>query len=616
MSQNSPSLDYLAPDISALESQRRQLDRGLAATARPRQSQMTRELAIRMLPACVAAPALVWLGLGYGVHRNWYSLETCSILFVCSITIVFGLVVCLNLWKLSHMDAHRSLVEDQLKLAKEAAEAANRFRSAFFANISHEIRTPLTAINGFAELAMNPQRDEQERLADARVIRRNGEHLLTLINDILDLSKIEAGKMSVDPILCRPAQIVGDVCAMLRPRATEKGLTLEVRYEGSIPKMIRTDPTRMRQILINLIANAVKFTKEGGVQVTVAIKPSIGGQNPLLEVKIADTGIGIPAEQLGSLFQAFVQGDANITRQYGGSGLGLAISRHFARVLEGDITVTSTPGRGSTFTVTVGTGSLVDVAVDDRPEQALDGGTNFAGPSVRISGSVLVAEDGIDNQALVATRLRDTGLSVQIAPNGQVAVEKALAALRQDKPFDLILMDVQMPVMDGFSATLCLRNKGYTGPIIALTANAMERDRNKCLQAGCNDFVTKPIDMEKLIKAMGRYMTVTAAPAKSPANAATAAASAAARVQSFYKDLPEELEQIEKAIERQDREQVRETAQLILGKAVAAGLIELAPGAAKLLHGAQSDSPWLALRQELAQFARDAQEDRPREVAA
>ncbi len=201
----------------------------------------------------------------------------------------------------------------------------------FFANISHEIRTPLTAINGFAELVLNPERTNEQRLSDARVIRRNGEHLLTLINDILDLSKIEAGKMSVERILCCPAVVVGEVCSMLRHRAEEKGLTLDVKFEGPIPKKIRTDPTRLRQVLINLISNAIKFTKEGGVGLTASIKPSVGAEKPVLEVKITDTGIGIPADRQASLFQPFVQGDATITRQYGGSGLGLAISQHFAR---------------------------------------------------------------------------------------------------------------------------------------------------------------------------------------------------------------------------------------------------------------------------------------------
>ena len=268
-----------------------------------------------------------------------------------------------------------------MKRAKEAAEAANRFKSMFFANISHEIRTPLTAINGFAELILNPERSVAERVADAKVIRRNGEHLLTLINDILDLSKIEAGKMSVDRILCDPAGVVGGVASMLRNRAAEKGLALDVKFEGPIPKLIKTDPGRLRQVLINLVANAIKFTREGGVKLTASIKPSIGAEKPVLEVKITDTGIGIPADRQASMFQPFVQGDATITRQFGGSGLGLAISQHFAKALGGDIAVSSEVGRGSTFTVTVGTDSLMEAAMHERPEDAMEAQDNFVGPS-------------------------------------------------------------------------------------------------------------------------------------------------------------------------------------------------------------------------------------------
>ena len=610
MNQNAPKLDYLAPDISDLARQR-----GGASNDplnRPKsgeQNQITRAVARRLLPACIVTPALRWWGLIFGVHRGWYDLETCFTLFVYSVTVVFGVIVCLNLKRLSRMDAEQADTRDKLKRAKETAEAANRFKSAFFANISHEIRTPLTAINGFAELLLNAERTEEERLADARVIRRNGEHLLTLINDILDLSKIEAGKMSVERILCCPAGVVGEVCSMLRQRAVEKGLALEVKFDGPIPKMIRTDPTRLRQVLINLIANAIKFTKEGGVSLAVSVKPSFRVENPLLEIKITDTGMGIPLEQQAELFQPFVQGDATISRQYGGSGLGLAISRHFAQALGGDIALTSKPGRGSTFTITVGTGPLADAAIDEHPEQAMDVQDHFTGPQVRITGSVLVAEDGTDNQALIAARLSETGLKLEFAPNGKIAYEKALAAAQRGTPFDLILMDVQMPVMDGFEATLQLRGKGYRGPIIALTANAMDRDRSKCLSAGCNDFVTKPIQMEKLFKAIGRYLTVVPVAPKAglSQDSAAAAANRAALVQKFYQELPGEIEQIEQAIVRQDRVRVKEISQLVLGKAAAAGLKDVAPQAAKLMQSAESEPSWMNLRQAVIDFAKDSQ---------
>jgi signal transduction histidine kinase/CheY-like chemotaxis protein len=610
MSQIAPkTADYLAPDISELARMR-----GGGANnpvlSGAADDDTTRVVATRLLRACAVAPAILWWVLFLGVYRGWYGIETCYTLFVYSITLAFAAIVCLNLRKLAKLDAQRTQAQEQMKLAKDAAEAANRFKSAFFANISHEIRTPLTAINGFAELLLNPERTSEQRLSDARVIRRNGEHLLTLINDILDLSKIEAGKMTVERILCCPAQIVGEVCSMLRQRATEKGLTLDVSFDSQVPKLIRTDPTRLRQVLINLVANAIKFTREGGVRLNVRVTPSFKAVNPIFEVKITDTGIGIPADQLASLFQPFVQGDATISRQYGGSGLGLAISRHFAQALGGDIVVTSTAGSGSVFTVSVGTGSLADADVQEHPEQAMEQQAIAANQRVRIAGSVLVAEDGIDNQALIAAKLRETGLTVEIAPNGQIALETALAAINSNKPFDLILMDVQMPVMDGFTATQQLRGKGYRGPIIALTANAMERDRNKCLNAGCNDFVTKPIQMDKLFKAIGRYLAVTAVPqqavaatsASAPATDANAAPAKTAQVEKFYQDLPAELADIAQATERQDRERLKEVAQLVLGKATAAGLKEVAPQAAKLVQTAESERSWDALSQAVNQF--------------
>jgi CheY-like chemotaxis protein len=368
-------------------------------------------------------------------------------------------------------------------------------------------------------------------------------------------------------------------------------------------------------VLINLIANAIKFTKEGCVRVAVAITPAIQAANPLLEVKITDTGIGIAPEHQASLFQPFVQGDATITRQYGGSGLGLAISQHFSRAMGGDITLASEPGRGSTFTVTVATDSLMGAAMHDHPEKAMEMQDNFAGPRVRISGSVLVAEDGIDNQALIADKLRETGLSVEIAPNGQIAFEKATAAAGGGKPFDLILMDVQMPVMDGFTATLRLREQGYRGPIIALTANAMDRDKSKCLSAGCNDFVTKPIQMGKLFGAIGRYLRVVPVETKPAAPPEPGAGIRAMQAEKFYKDLSEELTQIDQAIERQDRELAKDVVQLILGKAVAAGLKDVASQAARLLQSAESEKSWIVLRKAAGEFARECQPRQQSEAA-
>jgi len=606
--------DYLAPGIGELRHRGAQQVDPQSLSGDPADSDILRSTAWRLLPACMIVPALVWWALYYGQRQDWFDLETSSILFPFSVMVVLGLIICLNLKRLSRMDAQRERTEDQLKLAKESAENANRFKSAFFANISHEIRTPLTAINGFAELLLNPTRTPEQRQADAKVIRRNGEHLLNLINDILDLSKIEAGKMSVERIICSPAAIIGEVSAMLCQRAADKGLSLEITFDGQIPTTIRTDPMRLRQVLINLVANAIKFTKEGAINIAVRITPSLRAVEPLLEVKITDTGIGIPAERVASMFEPFVQADASIARQYGGTGLGLAISRHFSRALGGDIVVTSEAGKGSTFTVTVETGTLVDVAIEADPFNAMKLQDNFVGPQVRIKGSILVAEDGLDNQALIGAKLRQTGLIVELAENGEIARDKAMAALQLEKPYDLILMDVNMPVLDGFGATMELRSRGYRGPIIALTANAMERDRSKCLNAGCNDFVTKPIQMDKLFKAIGRYLTIEQAPAESHLIGA-GGADDEAKLKEFYDKLTEELVEIAEAIDRQDRVRLAEMLKLVLGKASAVGLKDLAAQAAKLLFSAENEQSWEALRDAVNEFARDA-EAKPQRQAA
>jgi CheY-like chemotaxis protein len=246
----------------------------------------------------------------------------------------------------------------------------------------------------------------------------------------------------------------------------------------------------------------------------------------------------------------------------------------------------------------------------------MESSDNYVGPNLRISGSILVAEDGIDNQALIAARLRQTGLTVEIAPNGKIACEKALAALQNETPFDLILMDVQMPVMDGFSATLHLRGKGYRSPIIALTANAMERDRDKCLQAGCNDFVTKPIQLDKLFKAIGRYLAVEQIKEEpTSAEEASAAISRETQIGKFYEELPEQLQAMDEAIERQDRVRLMELIQLILGNAATAGLKDLAPDLARLWQAAQGETPWNQLSQAVADFSKEAQPKSTRQAA-
>ena len=401
-----------------------------------------------------------------------------------------------------------------LAAARAEADRANRLKSAFLANMSHEIRTPMTAILGYANLLLDAEQSASDRVNYVQTIRRNGDHLLSIINDILDLSKIEAGRMAVERIACSPFQIISEVVSLMRVRAAEKKLELEVEYRGPIPQTIQTDPTRFREILVNLVGNAIKFTARGGVRIVADLADPAAAPEPRLRVAVIDSGVGMTREQAARIFQPFAQGDSSTTRRFGGTGLGLAISRHLAELLGGGIRVDSRPGEGSTFVMTVLTGPLAGVALLDGPPRtetaggsgAPEPGKPASEPAIALSGRILLAEDGPDNQRLISYFLKKAGATVEIADNGAVAVEKALQASAAGEPFDLILMDMQMPELDGYGATSMLRQKGYAGPIIALTAHAMDGDRQKCLKAGCNDYTTKPIDRKQLLRLSASYI--------------------------------------------------------------------------------------------------------------
>ena len=400
----------------------------------------------------------------------------------------------------------RKAAEAALAKAKEEAEAANRSKTEFLANMSHEIRTPMTAILGFSDVLLANLDNEEARSA-ANTIRRNGEHLLGLINDILDLSKIEDGKLEVEYTSCSPAKIVSDVASLMRVRADAKNLPLAVEYAGPIPESIRCDSTRLRQILINLLGNAIKFTETGSVRLVTWIVQDNG--RPRLRFDVVDTGIGMTKAEVAAVFEPFAQADSSTNRKYGGTGLGLTISRRLAKVLGGDVTVTSTPGKGSTFSLTVNPGPLDGVGMLYAPAAAApdqgSGTESPTAPAIRINGRILLAEDGPDNQRLISLVLKKAGADVTLAENGRVALETAMAAKRVGTPFDLILMDMQMPLMDGYEATRQLRKSGYSGPIVALTANAMVGDEEKCRQAGCDDYLTKPIDRGRFLPLVACY---------------------------------------------------------------------------------------------------------------
>ncbi len=406
------------------------------------------------------------------------------------------------------------LINKDLREARIAAEAANQAKSEFLSNMSHEIRTPLTAILGWAEVLQTgaPMHGWPEEVVQAvHTIQRNGEHLLEIINGILDLSKIEAGKFQLGLMSCSPRAVVQEVAGLMQVRAQAKGLTFSLLFQPPLPRTIRTDPTRLRQVLINLVGNAIKFTETGEVRFATRLIRD-GVEEAQIQFEIGDTGIGMSTEQMSRLFQAFSQADNSSTRRYQGTGLGLAISQRLTELMGGRITVESSLGLGSTFRVTIPTGSLDEFETQDQaelrtaepspPAEASAGDVSNELPPAR----VLLAEDGPDNQRLIAFLLRRVGAEVSLAADGAQAVEQVLAARREGRPFDAILMDMQMPVMDGYEAAEILRREGVDAPIIALTAHAMSGDRERCLTAGCSAYATKPIRRDRLIETLRKEL--------------------------------------------------------------------------------------------------------------
>ncbi|MEJ5342452.1 MAG: PAS domain S-box protein [Thermogutta sp.] len=401
----------------------------------------------------------------------------------------------------------------------ERAEVATKAKSEFLANMSHEIRTPMTAILGYTEMLLEELTQENskpEHRAALQTIQKNGNYLLQLLNDILDLSKIEAGKLRLEMQPFRLQETLDELLGLMRIRAEEKKLPLRLEVLTPLPDLIISDPVRIRQILINLIGNAIKFTEQGEVRVCVSCTPQDPSDTVRLRFDVIDTGIGVPSDLMARLFQPFTQGDSSTSRKYGGTGLGLSISRRLAEMLGGEITVTSTPGKGSTFTVTI----LVQTV---RREQADAGRASHGEDASSDPGSratpapvpatetqpsgvshlrVLLAEDAPDIRRLLKVILEKAGVSVTLAENGREAVEKATAAWKEGQPFDVIFMDMQMPEMDGYEATRFLRQEGYPGTIVALTAHALAEDEGKCLDAGCNRYLSKPIRRETLLQTL------------------------------------------------------------------------------------------------------------------
>ncbi len=414
------------------------------------------------------------------------------------LVLMFGAIIILGALIIVRIVSKFAANRSQELVASEAALSANKTKSAFLATMSHEIRTPLTAIIGFAEMLLDSEHTKEDRISAIKTIIRSGKHLLQIINDILDLSKIEADKLELEMLEISPFELLSDIDAIVKPLADAKEITFKIEYEFPIPKFIVSDPLRLKQIIINLACNAIKFTNTGHVLINVEYNREI----KRITFNVIDSGIGMTDKQLENIFDAFTQADSTITREYGGTGLGLSLSKKLARQLNGDIEVKSLKNIGSQFKLEINLDNNNFEHINNENEIPISQQQDeYSALTEKYTGNVLLAEDDNINQLLLTKIIEKLGVTLDLADNGKVALDMAAV-----NDYDLIFMDMQMPVLSGLDAVKQLRKDGYQKPVVALTANAMQKDKEASRIAGCDDFLTKPIDQNELHRVAALYL--------------------------------------------------------------------------------------------------------------